>query len=344
MNRLTLHLCSTLVSVLTLCVPAPATAQRPAEPVRLVFDTDIGNDVDDVMALGAIHRLEALGVVRLLAITITKDHPKAAAFADAVNTFYGRAGVPIGVVREGVSKNDGKFLHLVDDASRYPHTLKSGADAPEAVALLRRTLAAQPDGSVTLVQVGFFTNFARLLASPPDAHSPLTGRELIQTKVLRLSVMAGAFQTIAHDNRYLEFNVVQDIASAQRVAKDWPTPVWWSGFEVGIAAAYPHQSIERDYEYAPHHPIKESYYLYRAPPHDRPTWDLTSLLVAVYPDRGYFDLSPAGRVEVQDDGATRFVKDEAGRARCLVVSPLQAERVREALVWLSSAPPMRAVR
>jgi hypothetical protein len=332
--------------------PAPAQAPAPAaaaEPVRLIFDTDIGNDVDDVMALAMIHAIEARGGCRLLAVTVTKDHPKAAALVDAVNTFYGRGDVPIGVVRNGVTPDEGRFLKLADDVGRYPHDLKSGADAPEAVGLLRRTLAAQPDGSVTLVQVGFFTNFVRLLASPPDGHSPLTGRELIQKKVTRLSVMAGAFQTVGADNHFLEFNVVQDVPAAQKLAKEWPTPILWSGFEIGIAAAYPHRSIERDFDYVPHHPIKEAYYLYEPPPHDRPTWDLTATLAALLPDAGYFTLSPPGHVEVADDGFTRFVKAAdgsngaaAGRDRFLVMNALQAERVREALVWLTSAPPAPA--
>jgi hypothetical protein len=58
-----------------------------AEPVRLIFDTDMGNDVDDLIALCMIHSLQKRGACKLLAVTITKDHPQAAAFVDAVNTF-----------------------------------------------------------------------------------------------------------------------------------------------------------------------------------------------------------------------------------------------------------------
>lgn len=333
-------------------LPAPAAAQQttPAQPpVRIIFDTDIGNDVDDVMALGMLHTLQTRGICELLAITVTKDHPKAAAFVDAIDTFYGRGDIPIGVVRNGATKDEGRFLKLADEATRFPHDLQSGADAPEAVGLLRRTLAAQPDRSVTLVQVGFFTNLVRLLASPSDAHSPLSGRELIQKKVVLLSVMAGAFQTIGAENRFLEFNVREDIPSAQRLAREWPTPIVWSGFEIGVAAAYPHQSIERDFNYVAHHPVKEAYYLYEPPPHNRPTWDLTAVLAAIRPDAAYFTLSPPGRVEIADDGFTHFVKSESqgqtearGRDRFLTMTALQAERVREALVWLTSAPPAPA--
>lgn len=336
--------------LLSLLLALPA-GWAGAAPVKLIFDTDMGNDVDDAMALAMIHSLQKRGAVDLLAVTITKDHPKAAAFVDAMNTFYGYPDVPIGVVRQGATPEPGKFNQLADatrpDGSlRYPHDLRSGEQAPEAVGLLRKILAAQPDASVALVQVGFFTNFARLLASKPDAHSPLGGRELIAQKVKLLAIMAGAFQTVNWNTRHLEYNVIKDVPAAQGLAKRWPTPVIWSGFEIGVAAAYPHVSIERDFEYVPHHPLKEAYYAYNPPPHDRPTWDPTALLYAVYPDRGYFDLSPPGNVTVEDNGATwyRTNKERKGLHRFLLMSPAQTERVREAIVQLCVEPPANLKR
>lgn len=325
---------------------AAYVAPPPAAPVKIVFDTDMGNDVDDVMALCMLHNLQKRGAVELLAVTLTKDHPLAAAFTDAVNTFFGAPDVPIGAVRDGATREVGRFNKLAqakrpDGSLRYPHDLDSGEKAPEAVGLLRKLLAGQPDQSVVLVQVGFFTNFARLLDSKPDAHSSLPGRELIAKKVKALSIMAGAFQTIEWNTRHLEYNVIKDIPAAKKLAKEWPTPVIWSGYEIGIAAKFPHTSIEHDLNYTAHHPLKESYVVYNPPPHDRPTWDPTAVLWAVYPDRGYFDLSPEGNVEVDDNGATvfRVSKDGKGRHRYLRMSPEQTARVREAIVQLSCEPP-----
>jgi len=90
-----------------------------------------------------------------------------------------------------------------------------------------------------------------------------------------------------------------------------------------------------------YHPLKEGYYLYKPPPHDRPTWDLTSVLYAVRPGRDYFDLSVTGQVTVEDDGFTRFDAVEGGRDRFLKLDALRIERLREALVQLSSEPPTR---
>lgn len=335
------------LSRLLLIAGLSATAiDLQAAPVKLIFDTDMGNDVDDLMALCMIHTLQTRGACELLAVTVTKDHPQAAAFVDAVDTFFGRPDIPVGVVRNGATPEAGRFNKLADEknadgAARYPHDLAGGHDAPEAVDVLRKVLAAQPDGSVVVAQVGFFTNLGRLLDAKPDAHSPLSGRDLIARKVKLLSIMAGAFQTVNNDTRHLEYNVIKDVPAAQKLAREWPTEVVWSGYEIGVAAAFPHEVIERDLDYVAHHPLKEAYMLYNPPPHDRPTWDPTAVLYALCPDRGYFDLSPPGTVTVEDNGATWFrpARDDKGRHRFLIMSREQTARVREAVVQLSIAPP-----
>jgi purine nucleosidase len=318
-----------------------------AEPVRLIYDTDICGDCDDVLALGMIHSLESRGLCRLLAVTISADHELAAPFVDAVNTFYGRGDLPIGVVGKGGVVEESAFLSLVEEKEkdtgrvRFPHKLVSGRSAKNATAVLREVMAGQPDHSVMIVQVGFSTNLARLLDSAPDEHSPLPGLELVGRKVKLLSLMAGACQPIEGYGRFLEYNVVRDVASAQKLARKWPSPMVYSGFEVGIALPYPAGSIERDYSYVPHHPVAQAYIRRNPPPHNRPTWDLTSVLYAVLGDRGYFDVSPRGTVTVEDDGFTRFDERTQGNHRRLILRPEQRSRVLEAFVQLCSQPPVR---
>jgi len=318
-----------------------------AEPVRLIFDTDICGDCDDVLALGMIHALQSRGQCQLLAVTISADHELAARFVHAVNTFYGRGEIPIGVVGKGGVAEKSAFLALVEqkdgDHFRYPHDLITRSPAPDATSVLRAALSAQPDRSVVIAQVGFSTNLARLLDSAADEHSPLSGLELVRRKVRSLSLMAGAFQPVEGNRHYLEYNVVKDVKSAQALAERWPTAMIYSGFEIGIALPYPAVSIERDYGYVPHHPLAEAYIRRNPPPHNRPTWDLTSVLYAVLGDRGFFDVSPRGRVLVEPDGFTRFEEGSNGNHVYLILRPEQKPRVLEALVQLSSQPPSRTV-
>jgi inosine-uridine nucleoside N-ribohydrolase len=320
-----------------LALAAAADPARAAEPI--ILDTDIGNDVDDVLALGMIHALQSRGACELLAVTVTKDHELAGPFADLVNTFYGRANIPVGVVRKGVTPQEGKFLGMARDQT-YPHALKKSADAPDAVALLRKVLAARPDGSVVIVQVGFATNLARLLDSPADATSPLTGKELVAKKVKLVSAMFGAFKP-GGTSTHREYNVIEDLPSSKKFVADWPTPIVFSGFEVGQAVTFPAVSIEKDFGYVKNHPLAEAYRRYSPPPHERPCWDLTSVLYAVYPDRGYFGLSEPGKVTVEETGITNFKGAESGKHRFLTVSKEQAVRCREAFANLASQPPTK---
>ena len=56
---------------------------------------DMGNDIDDAMALAMIHSLERRGACELLAVTSTKDHPKSVDHLDRESV---GAALPEGLV------------------------------------------------------------------------------------------------------------------------------------------------------------------------------------------------------------------------------------------------------
>jgi inosine-uridine nucleoside N-ribohydrolase len=309
-----------------------AAACAWAQAVPVIFDTDMGNDVDDALALGMLHALESRGECRLLGVTVTKDNPWAAVFVDLVNTFYGRGRIPVGMVKGGVTPEGSPMIQTpaerrkADGTLVYPRRLASGAEAPEAVALLRRLLAAAQDGSVVIVQVGFSTNLARLLDAPADV-------ELVKRKVKLLSVMAGNFVQPKP-----EFNVEKDTASARRLFDQWPGEIVASGYEIGEAMKFPAARIEKDFAWAADHPVVDAYRAYMKMPYDRPTWDLTAVLYAVRPGGGYFELSAPGRITADDAGRTSFRADAAGKHRYLVLPEGQRARTLECMVGLASQP------
>jgi len=65
-----------------------------------------------------LHALAARGECRLLAVTLTKDHPAAAALVDAITTFYGQGEIPIGVCQGGPTAESGSFLSLAATGGR----------------------------------------------------------------------------------------------------------------------------------------------------------------------------------------------------------------------------------
>lgn len=310
-----------------------AVIVRAAEPVRLIFDTDMGNDIDDAIALSTIHALENRGEVRLLAVTITKDNRWAAPYVNLVNTFYGRPDIPIGVVHNGKTPKNSDYLMKPaqerDDSGRYiyPHSLEDGGQAPEAVGLLQKTLEQQPENSVTIAQVGFSTNLARLLQSAG-------GLDLVRRKVKLLVLMAGNF---AHGKP--EYNVYTDPEAARYVFERWPGPMVFSGYEVGVQAKFTFQSIQKDFNYVNHHPVAEAYRIFLPKGEDRPSWDPTAVLYAIRPDHGYFTLSEPGRVSLGPKNTTVFMHANDGNCRYLRLDPVGAARVQAVLETLASEPP-----
>jgi len=316
-------------------VLALALGSALAQPVPVIFDTDMGNDVDDALALAMLHAMESRGECRLAAVTITKDNPWSAVYVDLVNTFYGRAQIPVGMVKAGVTPEDAVMIRRPSERRRadgsmvYPRRLASGSEAPEAVALLRRVLLAEKDGTVVIVQVGFSTNLARLLDRPEDI-------ELVKRKVKLLSVMAGNFV-----QQKPEFNVEKDTASARKLFEQWPTPIVASGFEIGEKLLFPAARIEHDFSWTPDHPVVDAYRAYKQMPYDRQTWDLTAVLYAVRPGGDYFGLSAPGRIRSDNAGRTQFQADPSGKHRYLTLSEAQRARTLETMVLLASEPVAR---
>jgi inosine-uridine nucleoside N-ribohydrolase len=303
-----------------------------AEPLRIIFDTDIGNDIDDALALAMLHAMETAGEAKLLAVTITKDNPWAPVYVDLANHFYGRGGIPIGMVKGGPTPEDSPYLR-VPAARRgpgggplYPRRIESGTAVPDATTVLRDVLSKEKDSAVTIVQVGFSTNLARLLQSPG-------GADLVKRKVRLLVMMAGEFPTGKP-----EYNIRIDIPSAKKVFADWPTPIVTSGFEIGKTILFPASAIESKFSYVPNHPIADAYRQYQKMPYDRPTWDLTAVLYAVRP-KGYFQIGATGRVNVTDDGRTTLEADPKGKQSYLTVDGPGREKALAAMIELSSRPP-----
>jgi inosine-uridine nucleoside N-ribohydrolase len=324
-------------------------------PARVVFDTDLGNAIDDAFALAALHALDDEGEVEILAVTISKDNRWAAPFADLVGTFYGRPDLPIGAVVRGTGKTpeDGPYLREVatreDHRGRllYSRDVGAGSEVPDAVAVLRRTLAAAPDSSVVLLAVGFLTNLQRLLESPPDAHSDLDGALLAARKVRLLVVMAGDFAgaggaaEAGGAPREAEYNVATDLEAARAVFARWPGEIVASGFEVGEAVALPVTDIEHGLASAPQHPVRDALDLVRGTDEIQSvkSWDPTAVLFAAETDTDYFGLSPPGTIRVNESGVTSFEPNPEGRHRYLTITPEQGERVKERLVDLLRATP-----
>lgn len=259
-------------------------AAQPQPVKRIVFDSDIGPDYDDVGALDLLEVFADQGKINLLATISNNAYPTTGPTLSVINTYFGRSGLPIAVnpaKHPSLPCPQGWAEALIRE---FPHPLISNAAAQNPVDLYRRILAAQPDHSVTLVSVGFFTNLAALLNSKPDRYSSLNGRQLILKKVRRLVAMATGWPM------HHEFNVYNDIPASQAVLMHWPGPITLSGFEIGE-----HVYTGLPLLTAPgldHSPVRRAFQLALAKDgqlkQGHPSWDETAVWAAVMGLKPYF--------------------------------------------------------
>lgn len=277
---------------------------------RVVLDTDIGPDCDDAAALAMMHLYTDRGYVEPLAVCHCTSMPYGVGAIRAINAYYGHAGLPVGTLKdEDLLVGDPRYEKYNRPLSeRVP---AEDREAPDAVTVYRRVLAAQPDASVVFVAIGPLRNLANLLRSGGDAISPLGGVALVQKKVKRLVMMAGAFSYDGVENPLAgaEWNVEMDVEGARLVAERWPGEIVYCGFEAGyqvVVGGRMAEALPAD------HPVRQAYADYGCP-EGRYSWDLLTVEWAMDPTTAHYALSPWGRIVMDDIGRTTLVPEPGGK-------------------------------
>ncbi len=300
------------------CTSQRSEQPQYAEPVKLIFDTDMGPDYDDVGALAVLHALADSGEVQILATISSNKQENSVPCIDAINTYFCRPDIPTGAVKgEGVSLDTwhkgAKWTQELP--ARFRHEIKSTSEAEDAVKVYRRILSKQPDTSVVIVTAGFLTNLKNLLQSEADENSPLSGKELVAAKVKRLVSMAGHFP------EGKEFNIITDLPASQYVFEQWPTPILFSGFEIGEKIITGQKTAQMK---LPYHPVKEVYALCLAQdnPLGRYSWDQSAVLVAVRGTSPWFDIEHGILTINSMDSTNHWIPTSKGRhARLILKTP-----------------------
>jgi inosine-uridine nucleoside N-ribohydrolase len=308
--------------------------------LNIIFDTDMGNDIDDALALDMLFKYADQGRINLLAIMNNKQSEYSTRFLNLMTTWYGYPKIPIGRIKQGVFIDDyvdysKNVIEYNDSTKLYKYSDKDHDKFLEAHELYRKTLAKQEDNSVTIISVGFSTNLEKLLRSGPDRYSPLSGEELVAKKVRYLSIMAGSFG----DKKRAEFNIVNDISAARYVIDRWPTGVVLSPFELGKKVLYPAMSIAQDFGWTAHHPLVDAYKRYRPFPYDRPTWDLTSVYYAIAWEGDLLNVSKPGKLRVDEKGFTYFSEEEVGKHYVLSINDDNVIKLQQYFVNLIKQQP-----
>jgi len=260
LNALMALLAATLgpVSLIQPSQAQPANSP-PAARIPVIFDTDIGDDIDDTWALGLLLKSPELDLRLVLG-----DHGKSLYRARLLAKFLERAGrtdVPVGVGLDVNVRGDGAQAAWVKDynLNRYP-----GRVYPDGVQALIDLIMQSPV-PITVIAVGPLPNLAAALEREPA----IAQRARFVGMHGSVRVGYGGSKTIA-----AEYNVKEDAKACQEtLSAAWDvtiTPLDTCGL-IDLSGTYYRAVRDADDPIAK--AILENYRIWNHRPHD-PNWKL----------------------------------------------------------------------
>jgi inosine-uridine nucleoside N-ribohydrolase len=200
-----------------------ASAQRR---IPVIFDTDIGDSIDDAFALALALRSPELDVRAVT--TVTDDVESRTRLAWKELGIFGRRDIAVGTgapepLLDPVHRGQSREFEVLTAGDTVPPAARR-----RAADLIVETLLASPD-KVTLVPVGPLTNIALALKTEPR----------IKDTIQRIVLMGGAYQM-----REPEYNIQRDHAAAEIVFRSG-VPITAVGLDVTLQCKLRPQDLDR---------------------------------------------------------------------------------------------------
>jgi purine nucleosidase len=292
------------------CKGASNVTDLPSPP-KVIFDTDLDSDIDDVGALAMLYNLHHAGEIELLGVIVTSDDPYAPVCAAALNSFYGLPELRVGFLKkQSELKHHSRYTKLI--AEEFPSSMNSWEDAEDAIELYRSLLSKSPDESVDLVTVGHLSSLQGLLQSEPDGMSKLNGKELAAKKIKEWICMGGQYPQGKEANFYRP-----DPASTVYCMNNWENAVTLIGWEIGNLVITGGSWLKEKMN--PQHPVYRGYELYNGFA-GRQSWDQLAVLQILSRTKSFFSYVN-GNVIVAPDGSNTWRDDKEGKHRYTVIKP-----------------------
>jgi purine nucleosidase len=290
--------------------------------IPVIYETDMTLDVDDVGALAVLHGLQTESKVHLLGVFYNEVHPLGPSVIDAINTYYRRGNIPIGIYM-----NYGNDFQDPDPSDYFSHERYFDVDnMPHdpfdnivgcAIAVYKHILQNQADNSVVIISVGFLNNLYDLLQDPE-------GYALVKEKVKLLVAMGGL------NNDGFNFSRHGLVDQTQYVFENWPSTLVTT--DVGgkmitgetLTATTPINS-----------PVRRAYELEwkQGPNVGRSSWDQVAVLYAVYGAQ-YYDEKWEGGGSLRNGYTWKLAKGHRGYA-----APKEDKQIEDAIERLMTLSP-----
>jgi hypothetical protein len=204
-----------------------------------------------------------------------------------VNTYYNRPDLPVGVYKrdDTYSRDIATLLNCCTEYTkqivfdkRFTHNINTRDDAPDAIALYKKILSAQPDNSVIIVSVGYLVNLRYLIEDS-------VGMQLVKKKVKELIIFEdnwlpeGTRHVLSMNLGGQQINYTAGMAS-MHVFEHWPTPMHLSANMIS-KEYFKGEALKQTPE---NNPVREAYRIYmsRYKTMNQHLMDLGTVYYAIY--------------------------------------------------------------
>ncbi len=294
------------------------------EPVKIVLDTDMGSDCDDVGALALLHRYADLGMSEIIGCIYSSwKVPFGAGIIEAINIYYGRPDIPVGAyhgddIGDPVDKMSAE--KLANDTAAFKNSIIHNRDAGEQTRLNRKLLTENEDNSITYVTIGHTKGLYDLLVSEPDDISSYAGFELVERKIKRWVAMGGVNAVNENHNFVNDWNLFMNGTAeySKYLIENFPCPVYFSNGGTNVLTD---KSLKNT---PPGNIVRTAYrdwlwnWLGHTLDDQRSSWDLIAVYYAVEGLGEYLENFGNGLMEVNPEEGVRWEKDEGVEHRFLI--------------------------
>lgn len=281
---------------------------------KILLDTDMGSDCDDVGALALLNEYANSGRAEILGVVYSSGAvPYGVGIIDAINRYYGNDGIPIGAnydmeFGDPVDKMQAK--KLAQDTVAFKNRVIRNTDVPEQTLFLRKLLAEQEDNSLHYVTIGHTQALYNLLVSKPDSISNLSGKALIEKKIKQW-IALGALKANNLQGHYTKdwnffFNGTAPYTGY--LVENFPKPIY---FVSGGGKVMTGKSLID----TPNGNIVRTAYRdwlwnveQKTLAEQRPSWDLVAVCFAVENSNTYFEVSSHGYLDFDVDKGCKWIE------------------------------------
>ena len=272
---------------------------------KVILDTDLGSDVDDVGAVALANIFHNKKLIELLCVTHTTSGLYGPLVCEAINEFYSNKDIPVGVYKgKEFMKKELDNNYPIPTSKAFPHKHQSVEEMPEATKLLRKTL--ENNEHITMIFIGQLINLANLMKSKGDEISSLSGEELINKKVDAIYIMGGGFSDITGlpGSGQPEYNLLTALEESTYVINRLKVKTVFIDGTIGLKVL---TGAKLCAKYGDNHIVSYAYsrYIYREKDGSRFSWDPITVYQGCIQDDLFEEVGP-GIVTFDKEGNSAF--------------------------------------